>query len=149
MGIPYSRQINAAFEQVTPLVAEGFEVLQTTRNITFLLAEIQIATVILLFLLLVATLMLLVTNNPDMEQERKALVTPVMKWICSWMMSSSGKRRYGLIAFTILLAIVGLGYLHYWYYFKETATVDEEPQEKVEEAEGKDVDAIKAGKASQ
>ena len=27
MGIPYSRQINAAFEQVTPLVAAGFRLL--------------------------------------------------------------------------------------------------------------------------
>lgn len=149
MGIPYSRQINAAFEQVTPLVAEGFEVLQTTRNITFLLAEIQVATVVLLFLLLVATLMLLVTNNPDMEQERQALVTPVMKWICSWMMSSSGKRRYGLIAVTVVMVMLGLVYVHYWYYFKETVAVEELPGKSVDRMEGEEVDAMKEDKASQ
>ncbi|EME39064.1 hypothetical protein DOTSEDRAFT_114162, partial [Dothistroma septosporum NZE10] len=86
MGIPYSKQINAAFDQVTPLVAEGFEVLQTTRNITFLLAEIQVATVLLLFCILVTMMMLLVTMNPDLERERQSLITPVMKWLCSWMM---------------------------------------------------------------
>ncbi|KAF2160193.1 hypothetical protein M409DRAFT_60113 [Zasmidium cellare ATCC 36951] len=149
MGIPYSKQINAAFDQVTPLVAEGFEVLQTTRNITFLLAEIQVATVILLFLLLIATLMLLITNNPDMETERKALVTPVMKWICSWMMSSSGNRRIGFTVAVGLVVAVGVAYAHYWYYFRETGVVEEEPSETVDGAEGKDVDAIKEGKASQ
>ncbi|EME86762.1 uncharacterized protein MYCFIDRAFT_9017, partial [Pseudocercospora fijiensis CIRAD86] len=90
MGIPYSKQINAAFDQgdiaVTPLVAEGFEVLQTTRNITFLLAEIQVLTVVLLFLILIALAMLLVTCNPDLDRERQALVTPVMRWSASWIM---------------------------------------------------------------
>jgi hypothetical protein len=44
MGIPYSKQINIAFDQVAPLVAAGFVVLQTTRNITYLLAAIQVLT---------------------------------------------------------------------------------------------------------
>lgn len=149
MGIPYSKQINAAFDQVTPLVAEGFEALQTTRNITFLLAEIQVATVVLLFLLLVATLMLLITNNPDMEQERKALVTPVMKWICSWMMTRTGNRRIGFVLLTAVVVIGGVVYLHYWYYFRETEIVEENPENSIDGAEGRDVDAIKEGKASQ
>ncbi|KAK4495192.1 hypothetical protein PRZ48_013519 [Zasmidium cellare] len=151
MGIPYSKQINAAFDQVTPLVAEGFEVLQTTRNITLLLAEIQIATVVLLFLLLVATLMLLITNNPDMETERKALVTPVMKWICSWMMSRSGDRRVGVVVLMGVVVGVGVVWAHWWYYFRERGVVEEESgeAETVDGAEGRDVDAIKEGKASQ
>lgn len=67
MGIPYSRQINAAFDQVTPLVAAGFEVLRTTRDISILLAVIQVLTVIFLGLILVALVVLLYCVNPDLE----------------------------------------------------------------------------------
>ncbi|KAH9877778.1 hypothetical protein J1614_002995 [Plenodomus biglobosus] len=67
MGLPYSRQINAAFEQVTPLVAAGFKVLRTTRDISILLAVIQVLTVWLLFLILVGVGCVLVCVNPDME----------------------------------------------------------------------------------
>jgi hypothetical protein len=67
MGIPYSRQINAAFEQVTPLVAAGFKVLRTTRDISILLAIIQVLTVILLFFILLALIAVLYCVNPDLE----------------------------------------------------------------------------------
>lgn len=67
MGIPYSREINAAFEQVTPLVAAGFKVLKTTKNISILLAVIQVLTVFFLFLILCALLLLLYSINPDLE----------------------------------------------------------------------------------
>lgn len=67
MGLPYSRQINAAFEQVTPLVAAGFKVLRTTRDISILLAVIQVLTVILLFLILLALLGVMYCVNPDLE----------------------------------------------------------------------------------
>lgn len=67
MGIPYSRQINAAFEEVTPLVAAGFKVLRTTRNISILLAVIQVLTVFLLFLILLGLVALLYCVNPDLE----------------------------------------------------------------------------------
>jgi len=67
MGIPYSRQINAAFEQVTPLVAAGFKVLQTTRDISILLAVIQVLTVLFLFLILLALIGVLYCVNPDLE----------------------------------------------------------------------------------
>jgi hypothetical protein len=79
MGIPYSRQINTAFDQVTPLVAQGFEVLETTKNIAVLLAWIQVLTVVLLALILIALAALLVTMNPDLSHERQAFVTPIMK----------------------------------------------------------------------
>ena len=67
MGLPYSRQINAAFDQVTPLVAAGFKVLRTTRDISILLAVIQVLTVILLGFILFALVLLLYCVNPDLE----------------------------------------------------------------------------------
>lgn len=67
MGIPYSRQINAAFEQVTPLVAAGFTVLRTTRDISILLAIIQVLTVVLLALILGVLVAVLYCVNPDLE----------------------------------------------------------------------------------
>lgn len=117
MGIPYSKQINAAFEQVTPLVAEGFEVLQTTRNITLLLAEIQVLTVVLLGFILMAIVMLLVTMNPELERERKALITPFLRWICSWFMTGAGKVRYGIMVVMLVLVVPGIIYAHWWFYF--------------------------------
>jgi hypothetical protein len=67
MGIPYSREINAAFEQVTPLVAAGFQVLRTTKNISILLAIIQVLTVGFLAAILGTLILLLIICNPDME----------------------------------------------------------------------------------
>lgn len=67
MGIPYSREINAAFEQVTPLVAAGYQVLRTTKNISILLAVIQVLTVVLLFLVWIALIALMYCVNPDLE----------------------------------------------------------------------------------
>jgi hypothetical protein len=67
MGIPYSHEINAAFDQVTPLVAAGFKVLKTTRNISILLAIIQVLTVVFLALILVVLLGVLYSVNPDLE----------------------------------------------------------------------------------
>ncbi|CAI6340884.1 unnamed protein product [Periconia digitata] len=71
MGIPYSREINAAFEQVTPLVAAGFKVLRTTKNISILLAIIQVLTVLLMFLVFLALVALMYCVNPDLEFEKK------------------------------------------------------------------------------
>lgn len=76
MGIPYSRQINAAFEQVTPLVAAGFKVLRTTRDISILLAVIQVLTVFFLGLILFALTLLLYCVNPDLEV-RSSLCLPL------------------------------------------------------------------------
>ena len=80
MGIPYSKQINAAFDEVTPLVAAAFDVLQTTKNIALLLLAIQIATVIILASGFVVLLGILISINPDLTKERDALVTPVLRW---------------------------------------------------------------------
>jgi hypothetical protein len=100
--IPYSRQINAAFDQVTPLVAAGFEVLETTKNIAILLAWIEGLTVVLLGLILCSLFALLITTNPDLAEERRALVTPVMKWLYA------RKRWFAILAYlfaTIVMAI--------------------------------------------
>ncbi|KAL5625782.1 hypothetical protein FOBRF1_000125 [Fusarium oxysporum] len=84
MGMPYSKQVHAAFDQVTPLVAAGFEVLRTTKNIAVFLAFLQVFVAIILTLTLLAILAVIYSVNPDLEQERRALVTPCMQWIASW-----------------------------------------------------------------
>lgn len=87
MGIPYSKEINFALDQVAPLVAAGFVVLRTTKNISILLMILQILTVLLLGLLLLAAFGIILSVNPDLAAERKALVTPVVKWIAAWIVS--------------------------------------------------------------
>jgi len=79
MGIPYSREINNAFDQVTPLVAAGFKVLKTTKNVSILLAVIQVLTCVFLALILAVLIGLVYCVNPDLEKERHQLVTPVFK----------------------------------------------------------------------
>lgn len=90
MGIPYSREINNAFDQVTPLVAAGFEVLQTTKNISILLAAIQVLTCVFLGAILLALMGLICTVNPDLEMEKDELVTPSMRWLAGWIFSYGG-----------------------------------------------------------
>jgi hypothetical protein len=108
MGVPYSTQIDAAFDQVTPLVSTGFDVLQTTKNIAILLAYIQILTVVLLSLILFALLGLLFTMNPDLEKERQQLVTPVMRWLASWVFMYGRAAKWLLKGFVVSIAGFGL-----------------------------------------
>ena len=91
MGIPYSREINKAFGelnkaygQVTPLIEAAYEVLETTKNISLLVAAVQVINGILLFCVLLTMLGLLITMNPGMTKERDELVTPVLRWIVRW-----------------------------------------------------------------
>ena len=99
MGIPYSRQINAAFEQVTPLVAAGFTVLRTTRDISILLAIIQVLTVVFLGLIFFAIVLLMYCVNPDLEEERQRYITP-------WMRYAAGITFWGVLRFGAGLAMV-------------------------------------------
>ncbi|KAL2444318.1 hypothetical protein ABEF95_016606 [Exophiala dermatitidis] len=99
MGIPYSKEINAAFEQVTPLVAAGYEVLRTTKDIAILLACIQVLTVVLLFLILMALLGLLFSVNPDLVEERQQLVTPALQRLASSVLAFGGVAKVLLYAF--------------------------------------------------
>ena len=127
MGIPYSKQINIAFDQVTPLVAAGFVVLQTTRNITYLLAAIQVLTALFLFLILVTLLALIITVNPELEYERNVLVTPVMREIIEY-----GRWYLRWVKVGLWLVILGaaVGAFGGWYVTTEV--------EVVEEVEGED-----------
>lgn len=85
MGIPYSKEINSALDQVAPLVEHGFVVLQTTKNISILLMILQILTVLLLGLILLTAFGIMLCVNPDLVVERKALVTPIVRWIAAWL----------------------------------------------------------------
>ncbi|KAI4960697.1 hypothetical protein J4E86_002322 [Alternaria arbusti] len=111
MGIPYSRQINAAFEQVTPLVAAGFKVLRTTRDISILLAVIQVLTVILLGFILLALVLLLYCVNPDLEEERKAIATPWLRYFASITIWSIFKTLFST------LVVMGLAAAATWHFF--------------------------------
>jgi hypothetical protein len=134
MGIPYSREINAAFEQVTPLVAAGFKVLRTTKNISILLAIIQVLTVFFLFLILLALLFLLITVNPDLDHERTTIVTPALRWITQFS-------PWGLVR-SILSTAVGFAamlWAGYRLFLKDRDGIEGEGNEDADKAlEGMD-----------
>lgn len=157
MGIPYSRQINAAFDQVTPLVASAYEVLQTTKNISLLLAAIQILTVILLAMILLVLLGIAYSVNPDLDRERKALVTPTLQWLAVRVEKGPRSRLWWLLA----AALLG-GVWAYFWFSKVTKPGDEDEGAEDEElppvespvaepgaAKGKDVEGLKKGKSTQ
>ena len=102
MGLPYSKEIRGALDQVTPLVAAGFEVLQTTKNIAILVTCVQVATVVCLVFILFALIGLLFTMNPDLEQERRELVTPVMRYLGSWLLTYGRLLKYLLNIFIVV-----------------------------------------------
>ncbi|KAH9833349.1 hypothetical protein Tdes44962_MAKER08798 [Teratosphaeria destructans] len=85
MGVPYSREIDAALNQITPLVAEASDMLQTTRTVSLLFAAVQILTLLFRALTLIVLLGILLSINPDTSAQRQALVTPVMEWMTSWL----------------------------------------------------------------
>jgi hypothetical protein len=130
MGIPYSKQINLAFDQVTPLVAAGFKVLQTTKNITFLLAAIQILTTFLLSLILLTLLGLIITVSPDLEYERQILVTPMIRWFANSAMQWG---RWLKVGVWIAFVGTGVGAVGGWYATRSVVTSAD-----LEEAESAD-----------
>ena len=122
MGIPYSKQINIAFDQVAPLVAAGFVVLQTTRNITYLLAAIQVLTALFLFLILVTLLALIITVNPELEYEREVLVTPVVREIVEY---GRWYARWVKVGLWIVILGAAVGAVGGWYVTTEVEVVEE------------------------
>ncbi|KAF2873615.1 hypothetical protein BDV95DRAFT_488790 [Massariosphaeria phaeospora] len=146
MGIPYSREINAAFEQVTPLVAAGFKVLQTTKNISILLAVIQVLTVFFLFLILLALILLLYCVNPDLATERKQLVTPFLQ---SLARISSWDIVKGTVSATVALGIaLGVAYrVFLWERLREDVEFEggEDADKALEDMDGKDKGEKKKG----
>jgi hypothetical protein len=139
MGIPYSKQINAAFDQVTPLVSAGFEVLQTTKNISILLAAIQVVTVLILAAILLTLIALLISVNPDLEAERAAIVTPVVKWCACWAMPACEARGRVLVSGLVFVAVIFVG-SWVWYSVvtdvKEVAAEEAVAEDEEREGEG-------------
>jgi hypothetical protein len=140
MGIPYSRQIHAAFDQVTPLVAAGFEVLQTTKNISILLAAIQVITVVILAMILLTMVALLITMNPDLEAERAAIVTPVVKWCACWAMPECEARGRLTMSVLVLFAVV---FVACWVWFSIVTDVKEVAAEEAVATEQREEDEAK------
>jgi len=154
MGLPYSKQIHAAFDQVTPLVAAGFEVLQTTKNISILLAVIQVLTVVFLAMILTAMLGLLITMNPDMERERQELVTPIMKWLAGLFIVLDHIKKSAMVVVLVVATGCVIGSLGGIWYTARDPTLQEGLEEGVEggdsnELTGEDIEAIKKGESKQ
>lgn len=137
MGIPYSREINSAFNQVTPLIAAGFQVLQTTKNISILLACIQVLTVVFLFLILLALVGLICVVNPELEKERDVLVTPVVQWLAGWVLVY-GSAVGWMLRIGVVLVTAGLG-AFFWQGSLAGTSVPGTPAEgEAQEEQGED-----------
>ncbi|TEY36374.1 hypothetical protein BOTCAL_0555g00050 [Botryotinia calthae] len=126
MGIPYSKQIHSAFDQsqimmrrlqteVTPLVAagyplvaSGFEVLKTTKNIAILLAVVQVYTAVMLTVIFGVGCMLLVTINPDLEDERSRMISPTVRRGVEWIENWGGWVFWG-VKFGVVCGVAGMG----------------------------------------
>ena len=120
MGIPYSKEIDAAFNQVSPLVAQALDALHVTQYITYILATIQVITAILQLVTVLALFALLITINPDLSTERTELVTPILRYLASWMMPGS-ESRWWLSVLGRMFAVLwlcGCG-VAAWYAFVE------------------------------
>ncbi len=134
MGIPYSKQIHAAFDEVTPLVAAGFEVLRTSRNISLVLAAVQVLSLVLSTLTLVLLAAILVSVNPDLEKERRALVTPTAQWLSHWAMDMAGTKWWLQVGVCTVVLGCGLGALAGWSVTRDiTVTVVDKQHEGHEE----------------
>jgi hypothetical protein len=79
MGVPFSKEVDMVVNSMQDLKPIAATVLQTVKYIAPLLLLLQIATLFLVALLLVAVIALIFAVNPDLSEERKALVTPVLK----------------------------------------------------------------------
>ncbi|KAK5113390.1 hypothetical protein LTR62_003490 [Meristemomyces frigidus] len=106
---PFTKQINQAFDSVTPLVAAGFELLQTTKNIAILLLVIQILTVLILSSTLIVLLAVLISINPDLDEERKQVVTPLVKWAVHAFVDVQRYWRSVMIGGLVVLLGVAVG----------------------------------------
>jgi hypothetical protein len=138
MGMPYSKQIHYAFDQVTPLVACGFRVLETSRDIAILMAFIQALMCLLLGSTLLAMLALLITVNPDLEPERRAIVTPTMKWLAAWVRQPEDRRWLEIVVLVVLAGLV-LGAWAGSYTMRDSSSIVQEAgtvDEVVDEALG-------------
>ncbi|RAL67302.1 hypothetical protein DID88_008065 [Monilinia fructigena] len=157
MGLPYSKQIHTAFSQsqimmarlqteVTPLVAAGypliastFAVLKTTKNIAVLLACVQVYTAVMLTAHLVVLGMVLVAVDPDLEEERRRFVSPVLRRIVEFGARWGVWLGWGVKAFVVGV-VAGAGVAVWWGIVVE----EKEEKERVMEEEG-DGDGVGQG----
>ncbi|KAJ4290466.1 hypothetical protein N0V90_010683 [Kalmusia sp. IMI 367209] len=140
MGIPYSREINAAFEQVTPLVAAGFKVLQTMKDISILLAVIQVLTVFFLALILFVMVLLVYSVNPDLEDERQRLVTPFLQKAASLSV-------WGVLKGTIsVIGGISLVLGATWYFYRLDHEEKHDLEQTADEDADKALESIEGGK---
>ena len=101
-------------------MAAGFDVLRTSRNISILLAAIQIITVLLLSFIFVALFGLLITVSPDLEDERRAIVTPAVQWLSLWIIDRTWIK---VLVWTLFVGCL-IGGTGAWYLTRSTAGAD-------------------------
>jgi hypothetical protein len=94
MGVPFSKEVDIVVNSMQDLKPIAATALQTVKYIAPLLLLLQIATLFLVALLLAAVIALIFTMDPDLSEERKALVTPVLKSLAKRLL----KQREGDIA---------------------------------------------------
>ena len=159
MGIPYSREINKAFGelnkaygQVTPLIEAAYEVLETTKNISLLVAAVQVINGILLFFVLLTMFGLLITMNPDMTKERDELVTPVLRWVGRWAFVA----KTAVVSFAVLFISALILYLAVRWGVgpfaerqKLVAGIDDEEEEGQADGEGEKAEGDEAEEKSE
>jgi hypothetical protein len=89
-------------------VAAGYRVLQKIKTIAILLAVVQIFTAILLALNFIALALILISVNPDLEEERRELATPAIKYLARWALEWRHTKWLWWAAF-IVIAGASLG----------------------------------------
>ncbi|KUJ10958.1 uncharacterized protein LY89DRAFT_739931 [Mollisia scopiformis] len=78
MGVPFSQEVKTAVDLASDLATD------LRSHATVVLYAVVIVSVIhtvLLSLFLLAVIGLIVSVNPDLAEERKAFVTPAVRWI--------------------------------------------------------------------
>ena len=138
--------------KVTPLVGAAYDVLRTTRNISVLLAIIQVLTALLQLLTVITLVGLLICVNPDLKEERKALVTPVVRYLSAWVMPGSEGRWILKVTGWTLFAVwlFALSAAAYYFSYKDREASASMPTTPIAGAEnGSDVKNLKDGKSNQ
>jgi hypothetical protein len=73
-----------------------------------LMAVVQVFTAAILTLILLVLLGLVFTMNPDLEAERDQIVTPVMRWLASWIFAYGTIATWFLKVYLVVF-VAGLG----------------------------------------
>ncbi|CZR68966.1 uncharacterized protein PAC_18867 [Phialocephala subalpina] len=92
MGVPFSQEVKTAVDVATDLATD---LKSHATTALYALILISVIHTFLLAIFLLAIIALLITVNPDLVEERKAFVTPVVRW---WLFPMRGWRGLGGIA---------------------------------------------------